>query len=106
MIMKEYLYNYIKEIDGILNKNKITKDIIDNHLVKIQFFQHERLIHLIVTLFFAFLFILFLFLTCIHFIFFIIALILMVFLIFYIIHYYRLENGVQYLYIQYDKMKK
>ena len=30
----------------------------------------------------------------------------MIFVIFYIIHYFKLENGVQYLYKQYDKMNK
>ena len=104
--MKKYLYDYIEYIDNIIKNKKGNKDIIENHLIKIGFFQHERFIHLIVTLFFAFLFILFLFLTCIHFIFFIIAIIFMIFLIFYIVHYYRLENGVQYLYKQYDKLKK
>ena len=104
--MKKYLYNYIEEINKIIKNKKINKDIISNHLIKINFFQHERIIHLIVTLFFALLFLLFLFLTMVHFIFFIIALIFMVFLIFYIIHYYQLENGVQYLYVQYDLLTK
>ena len=36
----------------------------------------------------------------------IIGFILMIFVIFYIIHYFKLENGVQYLYKQYDKMNK
>ena len=105
--MKTYLYNYINEIDALLNSGKkITDENINNHLVKIQFFQHERLIHLLVTLFYALIFIVFVSLGFIHYVFFIVALILMVFLLFYIIHYFRLENGVQYLYIKYNKMKK
>ena len=104
--MKKYLYDYIKEIDLLLESNKKIKDeVIENHLIKISFFQHERLIHLLVTLFYAFIFLIFLGLGIIHFIFYIIALILMIFLICYIIHYFHLENGVQYLYKQYDKMK-
>ena len=51
--MKKYLYDYIKEIDEIISSKKVKEDIISNHLVKIQFFQHERLIHLIVTIFYA-----------------------------------------------------
>ena len=103
--MKEYLYNYIKEIDKLLNDNKkITDDIIKNHLIKIEFFQHERLIHLYVTLFYALIFLIFVGLGLIHFIFYIITIILLIFLLFYIVHYFRLENGVQYLYKQYDKM--
>ena len=104
--MKNYLYDYIKEIDDTIKSNKITKELIDNHLIKIGFFQHERLIHLLVTLFFAFLFLVFLFLTALHIIFSIIAVGLFIFVICYIIHYFHLENGVQYLYKQYDEMKK
>ena len=52
--MKDYLYNYIKGIDLLINSNKkIDDDTINNHLIKISFFQHERLIHLLVTLFYA-----------------------------------------------------
>ena len=104
--MKKYLFDYIKYIDNLLSDNKkIKDDIINNHLIKINFFQHERLIHLLVTLFYAILFLIFLALGFIHYIFFSIALILLVFLICYIIHYFHLENGVQYLYKQYDMMK-
>ncbi len=103
--MKKYLFDYIKEIDNLLNnKEKFDEDDIKKHLIKIQFFQHERLIHLLVTLFYAFIFIVFLGLCAIHYIFFIVVFMLLIFLIFYIIHYFRLENGVQYLYKQYDKM--
>lgn len=105
--MKKYLYDYIKEIEELINdKNKIDEKAIDNHLVKISFFQHERLIHLLVTLFYSFAFIVFTTLGFLHYIFFILSLIVVVFLIFYIIHYFRLENGVQYLYKQYDLLKQ
>ena len=102
--MKKYLYDYIKEIDNIINNNKVTDVIISNHLIKINFFQHERLVHLLVTLFYAIIFLIFMALGFIHYLFFIIDAILFVFLICYIIHYFHLENGVQYLYKQYDKM--
>ena len=102
--MKKYLYDYIKEIDKLLNNNKITNETINNHLIKIGFFQHERLIHLKVTLFYVIAFLLFCILGFIHTIFFTIAIILLIFSICYIIHYFNLENGVQYLYKQYDKI--
>lgn len=103
--MKDYLYNYIKEIDNLINSNKkINDDVINNHLIKISFFQHERLIHLLVTIFYGLLFIIFMTLGFLSYLFFIISAILLVFLLFYIVHYFRLENGVQYLYKQYDKM--
>ena len=103
--MKVYLKDYIKEIDELLkDKKDINKEAIEKHLIKIGFFQHERLIHLLVTLFYAVLFVLFIGLGLVHPLFDIVALILMVFLLFYVVHYFRLENGVQYLYKQYDKM--
>ena len=104
--MREYLYDYIKEIDKLIDTKKINKEIMDNHLIKIGFFQHERLIHLLVTLFYALIYLIFMALGFVHYLFFIIAAILLVFLICYIIHYFKLENGVQYLYKQYDKMRK
>ena len=103
--MKKYLYDYINEIDEILDNNKkISELTIKKHLIKIEFFQHERFIHLIVTMFYALFSIAFLAFGFVHYIFVFLALILIIFLIFYVIHYFRLENGVQYLYKQYDKM--
>ena len=105
--MKEYLYDYIDEIEKLLkSENKITDEIIENHLIKIGFFQHERIIHLLVTLFYALIFLIFGALGLFHFLFRIITAILLIFLICYVIHYFNLENGVQYLYKQYDKMLK
>lgn len=106
--MKKYLYDYIDEVDSLLNNNKskINDDVISNHLTKISFFQHERLIHLLVTLFYALLLIIFMALGILSFMFYFIAVIISIFLIFYIIHYFRLENGVQYLYKQYDLLKE
>ncbi len=103
--MKVYLKDYIKEIDELLESKKdINEEDIKKHLVKIEFFQHERLIHLLVTLIYAVLFVLFIRLGLENPLFNIIVLILMIFLLFYVAHYFRLENGVQYLYKQYDKM--
>ncbi len=103
--MKRYLYDYIYDIDKKIKNKKYTNDDIKEHLIKIGFFQHERLIHLFVTLFYGLLFLIFMALGFIHFLFFFIAGIFSIFLICYVIHYFHLENGVQYLYIQYDMMK-
>ena len=103
--MKKYLQDYIKEIDELLEKEKkISEEIIKIHLIKIGFFQHERFIHLMVTLFYALFFLIFSALGFVHYMFFSVALILMIILLFYIVHYFHLENGVQYLYKQYEKM--
>lgn len=98
--MKKYLYEYINYV--INNKNEID---LEDMLIKINFFQHERLIHLIITLFYVIMFLIFLILVSISYIFIIPAFILLIFVIFYIIHYFRLENGVQSLYFLYDEIK-
>ena len=76
--MKNYLKNYIKEIDNKISINKITKSDVEEHLIKIQFFQHERLVHLLVTLAYALFTIIFIFLTLYHPLFFIITIIVLV----------------------------
>lgn len=101
--MKKYLQNYIISSNSKLN-SKITKDDINNHLAKISFFQHERLIHLIVTLFCIVLLLLFLLLSIYNLYFLLIAIILFILVIFYVLHYFYLENGVQKLYKIYDEM--
>ena len=105
--MKKYLKEYVAEIDTKLAKQKKwTKPEIDEHLVKIKFFQHERIVHLFVTLFYALFLLGFLFLSLKVPLFLIIVFILGIFLIFYVLHYFFLENNVQYLYKQYDQMQK
>lgn len=106
--MREYMKSYIASIDQYVDakKYKDIQEIIRGHLIKIQFFQHERFIHLCVTLFYALLTLIFLTLTILSWIFIPIAVIVMVFLILYIYHYFYLENGVQYMYKQYDKLKE
>lgn len=106
--MRKYLKDYIDLIDSEINSNKKKglEKIINDHLIKISFFQHERFIHLCVTLFYALFSLLSLALITIHPIFIIISALLFGFLIPYIFHYFYLENGVQYLYKQYDLLKK
>ena len=103
--MKEYLNNYIKETDKLIEKGKIKEADIENHLIKIKFFQHERLIHLLVTLFYALFLLVSIFLTKYIPLFAIVIIIFLIFLVFYVRHYFFLENSVQYLYKEYDKMQ-
>ena len=107
--MRKRILAYRKFIDVLLeNPDEINNidDVIDEHLVQIGFFQHERLVHLLVTLAFAFLTVI----TTLVMIFTtnytlaILALLLIVLLVPYILHYYILENEVQKMYNQYDKM--
>ena len=105
--MKEYMKEYIREIDKQINKNhKFSSDEIDDFLFKMKLFQKERVIHLVITLSYVFFTILFLFITKYIFAMFIIFFILLIFDGFYVYHYFFLENSVQYMYKQYDKMKK
>lgn len=105
--MKKYIKEYISEIDKKINDNhKFSSDEIDDFLFKMKLFQKERIIHLVITLSYVFFTILFLFITKYIFAMFIIFFILLVFDGFYVYHYFFLENSVQYMYKQYDKIKQ
>lgn len=104
--MKYYMKEYIESIDDLLKKEKIKDidDVIANHLIKINFFQHERLVHFLVTMLFAILTLITFFETINNIS---LGLCLLTFLFVgllvpYIFHYYFLENSVQYMYKQYD----
>ena len=107
--MKERILNYVKETDNLINKKeKVSKERLEYHLIQIEQFQHERLIHLIVTVFVgivAILFFLFgMFLQNIGIL--LVFIILVCLFIPYILHYFLLENNVQKLYSQYDELLK
>lgn len=103
-----------KQADG--KKSDEEKEIFRNRLAKekeelliqIGFFQHERLIHLIVTVLFALLTVLVFLFAMTEFTLWMgaLLLLLLVLLIPYIRHYYLLENGTQKLYLYYDKLEE
>lgn len=107
--MKKRITEYLNRIDKILSDDPADIDykrLLEEHLTQIAFFQHERLIHLLVTLTFAILTVAsvltivisgYLPLAAL-------ALLLLVLLIPYVAHYYLLENGVQKMYAQYDEI--
>ena len=109
--MKKRIISYRLKVDSILsNPGSIPPErwnaILQEHLVQIGFFQHERLIHLIVTVTFAIL-------TIMSFVASLVVgmpallaltLLFVVLLIPYIMHYYTLENEVQKMYVQYDRI--
>lgn len=105
--MKKRILAYLDYIDRLLLENEADwEDEIKKHLVQIGFFAHERLVHLIVMVLFAIGTIM-----CILYlnysgdlIIFALVVALMVLLIPYVMHYYLLENSVQKMYVQYDKM--
>jgi len=108
--MANRIRNYKKWVEELL-KRELTaeewKKLREEHLVQIGFFQHERLIHLLVTLAFAAISILTLF-QCLAEgstpLLGVLLVALMSLLIPYIRHYFLLENEVQYMYEQYDEM--
>ncbi len=108
--MKNYMKEYIRRIDKIIEE-KEKKDIdkiIEEHLVKINFFMHERLVHLLVTILFSLMTLatFFIFLINVSLGLGILLFMFLVLLIPYIYHYYYLENSVQYMYEQYDNLVK
>ncbi len=107
--MKKYMKEYIEGIDNLIKSKKVNKEILEEHLVKIQFFQHERLIHFLVTMMVTICFIM-IFLHSItstfNIGFMILDLILIILMGFYYFHYYFLENSVQHMYKQRDEMKE
>ncbi|MDR0588418.1 MAG: hypothetical protein LBG61_05555 [Burkholderiales bacterium] len=110
--MKKSLRAYLSECDTTLSDATFSRDrvalrlFLERHQDNVAAFQHERLVHLIVTLFFAFLLIVafagtlwqpswaFLALDAV----------IAVTLLFYIQHYFFLENNVQKLYTMTERI--
>ncbi len=116
--MAERMKKYLKRTEELLEyltrlsksgepmKERVEKEKAEL-LVQIGFFQHERLIHLIVTALFAIMTILVFLLAVTRFELWVGVLLalLLVLLIPYIRHYWLLENGTQKLYFYYDKLE-
>lgn len=109
--MKKRLKMYLAYLGGLNyeNMSESEKNTMKTEMLnQISFFQHERLVHLIVTITFALLSIISIFgftalpeITTL-----IITGLLIALLIPYTFHYYFLENGVQRLYKYYDLLDK
>lgn len=100
---------FMDELLGKLEAGETQTDLQklrEEHLTQIAFFQHERLIHLIVTVLFALLeFIsLYMFLSLGTVGTLLLTGAVLILLIPYIRHYYLLENEVQKMYVQYDRL--
>ena len=117
--MTKYIKAYLAYIEGFINERleSASDEVIDHVLsefdMKIAEFQHERLIHLIITLFFGLFtlmqFAMIFFIQDNYYIFW--AVLLMAFIFFvllfaYICHYYFLENSVQKMYKLRDQIVK
>lgn len=109
--MEQKILYYIKECESFSSSASPADDVekfLKEMLIKISFFQHERLIHLIVTVTFAILTLLSLILCFMvqEIAVFLLTGLFIVLLIPYIRHYYILENSVQKLYDIYDLIQK
>ncbi len=108
---EEFIAREVKRDYGAAERKRLT----ELHALMLKNFQHERLIHLIVTLFFAFLaveFVLVMMWTVVQFglmvelwPLYLVTLILVVLTVFYVKHYYFLENHIQKLYKYTTKIK-
>lgn len=109
--MRKRILAYYSRINVLLEDNNPDTDwnaVLKEHLVQVGFFQHERLIHLIVTVLFAVLLFLSMIMLYIDFQLptILLSIFILVLLIPYIRHYYLLENTVQKMYEQYDQLLK
>jgi len=108
--MVTYLKTHEKTIRKLLETKDLSidwKSVSKMHERKLQYFQHERLIHLLVMLttslgtLISFFFTLSLDIPA----FFILTFVLLLLSIAYVIHYFKLENGVQRLYTLSDQIE-
>ena len=109
--MRKKILKYKAEIDEMLKNPPKNIDYAEEerkHLIQIQFFMHERLVHEIIMVLFALSTIL-VFIETVRtaeILFAVLLVALLILLVPYIMHYYVLENSVQYMYEQYDEMER
>ena len=106
--MRERLLGYIDYIDKEIDKEMSDDDrnkLFENYMTNLKFFQHERIIHLIVTITFAmisvFCLVMSYLISSLGVMIFDLGMVIMTF--FYVRHYFLLERGVQKLYTYYDR---
>jgi hypothetical protein len=98
--MIDYMKRHERYVKEMLEKNlseEALADLLACHDKQIQWMQHERLVHLIIMLFVCLFTLLawgFTYVTP-TIAFFILSALLLILTVAYIIHYYRLENGIQ-----------
>lgn len=109
--MRKKILKYKAEVDEMLKNPPKDIDYAEEerkHLIQIQFFMHERLVHEIIMVLFALSTIL-VFIETVRtaeILFAVLLVALLILLVPYIMHYYVLENSVQYMYEQYNEMER
>ncbi len=107
--MTEYLTNYMNYINEKIERcssSEELEEILAEHLDKIQFMQHERIVHFLVTFMFAVILCIFIcgFLLAENIMLLVLVTMILILFAFYIKHYYFLENTVQEMYKVYDRI--
>lgn len=107
--MKKRILTYRNRIDQLLKDCSMDTDweeVLQEHLIQVGFFQHERFVHLLVTVTFALLeFITVgIFLITENISVLLLCAVVLCLLVPYIAHYYLLENETQKMYNQYDEI--
>lgn len=107
--MKSQIQDYNNYILKKLEDNKPSENwekVSEDYLIKINFYQHERLVHLIVTALFAIMETIVVAATVISgsIGLMILSAAILILLIPYVAHYYFLENTVQKMYLVYDEI--
>lgn len=108
--MADRIKQYMNYVNQLLEseEERDWEEEMQKHLVQIAFFAHERFIHLVVTVLFALMTTMVFLYTFHNFSIplLLLMILLMGLLIPYIKHYFLLENSVQDMYEQYDKMQE
>lgn len=106
--MRKYLTEYLKNLEELLSSGAEIdyEDLERSHLIMIQFMQHERLVHFLVTILFALGFFISLAIYLLGDLIMMLPLLILILglLIPYIAHYYFLENSVQKMYHLHDEI--
>lgn len=107
--MKKEISIYLDYVRKRITENNIDGEFLEMFLTRIKFYQHERLIHLIVTMTFALMTVISFFMTLsfggVGTV--LLSLLFLGLTIPYVMHYYFLENSVQELYkLYYEAMEK
>lgn len=106
--MKKEINEYMEFVKKRLSSEEIDSEFIETFLTRIKFYQHERLIHLIVTMTFAIMTVIsfFILMTSGGIGAVLLSLLFLGLTVPYVMHYYFLENSVQTLYKLYYKAKE
>ncbi|MCM1298640.1 MAG: hypothetical protein NC203_04945 [Firmicutes bacterium] len=104
--MKKQLYGYIERVQKQLKDGGDLRELKESMNMNIGFFQHERLIHLIITMTFAVMTVLSLSMTLQQVYLLPLFVLILALTVPYVFHYYFLENGVQKLQRLYNELEE